>query len=50
MRQAKRARIMILGGGFGGIYAALRLEKALAQDPTLDVTLDAAPAEVRAWR
>ena len=34
-----RTRIVILGGGFGGIYAALRLEKALARDPTLEVTL-----------
>ncbi len=32
-------RIVILGGGFGGIYAALRLERALARDPGLDVTL-----------
>jgi NADH dehydrogenase len=32
-------RIVILGGGFGGIYAALRFEKALARDPSLDVTL-----------
>ena len=28
-------RILILGGGFGGLYAALRLEQALARDPTL---------------
>jgi NADH dehydrogenase len=34
-----RTRIVILGGGFGGIYTALRLEKALARDPTLEVTL-----------
>jgi NADH dehydrogenase len=32
-------RILILGGGFGGIYAALELEKQLARDPDLEVTL-----------
>ena len=32
-------KILILGGGFGGIYAALRLEKLLAQRPELEVTL-----------
>jgi len=32
-------RILILGGGFGGIYAALRLEKLMAQLPELEVTL-----------
>jgi NADH dehydrogenase len=30
---------MILGGGFGGIYTALRLEKALARGAALEVTL-----------
>src|SRR5262245_48371736 len=39
MNQAKRTRIVILGGGFGGIYAALRFEKAVLDDPTPDVTL-----------
>jgi NADH dehydrogenase len=32
-------RIVILGGGFGGLYAALRLEKTLARDPDVEVTL-----------
>jgi NADH:ubiquinone reductase (H+-translocating) len=32
-------RILILGGGFGGIYAALRFEKQLAGRPELEVTL-----------
>src|SRR5229473_334178 len=32
-------KILILGGGFGGIYAALRLEKFLARRPELEVTL-----------
>jgi NADH:quinone reductase (non-electrogenic) len=32
-------RIVILGGGFGGLYAALHLEKTVAADPTVEVTL-----------
>ena len=35
----RRTRIVILGGGFGGVYTALHLEKALARDPSLEVTL-----------
>jgi len=31
--------ILILGGGFGGIYAALELEKVLARHEELEVTL-----------
>ncbi len=36
---AQKHRILILGGGFAGLYAALELEKTLASDPTLEVTL-----------
>jgi NADH dehydrogenase len=32
-------RIVILGGGFAGLYAALEFEKTLAQDPGIEVTL-----------
>jgi NADH:quinone reductase (non-electrogenic) len=32
-------RILILGGGFGGLYTALGLEKALARDSGLEITL-----------
>ncbi len=32
-------RVLILGGGFGGLYAALELEKTLARDPGFEVTL-----------
>jgi NADH dehydrogenase len=39
MSSETRTRIVILGGGFGGIYAALRLEKALARRVPLEVTL-----------
>jgi NADH:ubiquinone reductase (H+-translocating) len=34
-----RQRIIILGGGFGGLYAALRLEKTLARDPNVEILL-----------
>src|SRR5271169_2075077 len=36
---AKAKRVLILGGGFGGIYAALKLEKLLARHDGLEVTL-----------
>jgi NADH:ubiquinone reductase (H+-translocating) len=32
-------RIVILGGGFGGLYSALHLEKTIAADPMVEVTL-----------
>ena len=35
----ERPRVLILGGGFGGMYAALEFEKALARGADLDVTL-----------
>jgi NADH dehydrogenase len=34
-----RKRIVILGGGFGGLYAALRLEKTLARDRDVEILL-----------
>ena len=34
-----KPRILILGGGFGGMYAALEFERALARGADLDVTL-----------
>ena len=34
-----KPRVLILGGGFGGMYAALEFEGALAQGEDLDVTL-----------
>jgi hypothetical protein len=30
MGEAKNTRVVILGGGFGGMYVALELEKTLA--------------------
>ncbi|HWP64354.1 MAG TPA: NAD(P)/FAD-dependent oxidoreductase [Candidatus Limnocylindria bacterium] len=32
-------RILMLGGGFGGVYAALELERRLARDPDIEITL-----------
>jgi len=34
-----KSRVVIVGGGFGGVYAALRLEKQLARHPDIEVTL-----------
>jgi NADH dehydrogenase len=39
MSGERRTRIVILGGGFGGLYTALRLERLLGRDRDLDVTL-----------
>src|SRR5947207_8897296 len=32
-------RILILGGGFAGLYTAMELEKTMARDPGVEVTL-----------
>ncbi len=34
-----RKHVVILGGGFGGVYAAIEFEKTLAHDANVDVTL-----------
>ena len=34
-----RKRIVILGAGFGGLYAALELERTVARDPGVEVLL-----------
>ena len=36
---SKRKRIVILGGGFGGLYAALYLDRTVARDPDVEVLL-----------
>ena len=35
----EKIRIVILGGGFGGLYTALNLDKSLARDAGVEVTL-----------
>ncbi len=32
-------RVLILGGGFAGVYAALQLERIFASDPNVEITL-----------
>src|SRR5436309_10519 len=38
-RKPKRKRIVILGGGFGGVYAAIHLEKLMARERTAEICL-----------
>jgi NADH:ubiquinone reductase (H+-translocating) len=39
MTERPSKRILILGGGFAGLYAAMQLEKTLARDADVEVTL-----------
>lgn len=39
MSARKTTRIVILGGGFGGLYAAIHLDRALARRSDIEVTL-----------
>jgi len=39
MSTSPKTRILVLGGGFGGLYAALTLDKTFAADPNVEVTL-----------
>ncbi|HEV8724490.1 MAG TPA: hypothetical protein VGW77_28050 [Candidatus Binatia bacterium] len=36
---SNKTKILILGGGFGGVYAALRLDKTLTRRADVEVTL-----------
>src|SRR3989454_6690373 len=38
-RKPRRKRIVILGGGFGGVYAAIHLEKLLARQSAVEICL-----------
>src|ERR1700693_6534193 len=38
-RRLRKKRIVILGGGFGGVYAAIHLEKLLARQSTVEICL-----------
>jgi NADH dehydrogenase len=39
MSESSSTRVLILGGGFGGLYTALGLEKTLARDDSVQVTI-----------
>jgi NADH:quinone reductase (non-electrogenic) len=39
MNAAARTRILILGGGFGGLYTALNLQRLCKRDPGISITL-----------
>jgi NADH dehydrogenase len=39
MAEPDKMRVIILGGGFGGLYVALDLEKTLARDPNVNITV-----------
>jgi NADH dehydrogenase FAD-containing subunit len=38
-RRPRKKRIVILGGGFGGVYAAMYLEKLLARRSAVEICL-----------
>src|SRR6266550_50679 len=38
-RRPRQKRIVILGGGFGGVYAAIHLEKLLARERGFEICL-----------
>ncbi len=37
--QSKPTRILILGGGFGGVYTAIELERVFGRDTSVEITL-----------
>lgn len=39
MDERRRKRILILGGGFGGVYTAMALEKLVGRDPQIEIAL-----------
>ena len=39
MASSKKTRILILGGGFAGLHAAMHLDDTLARDPETEITL-----------
>src|SRR5258708_21233860 len=39
VNRSAKTRVLILGGGFGGFYAALHLDKTIAAAPNVEVTL-----------
>jgi NADH dehydrogenase len=39
MSEQEKIRILILGGGFAGLHAAIHLDDTLARDPDIEITL-----------
>jgi NADH:ubiquinone reductase (H+-translocating) len=39
MSADEKTRILILGGGFAGLHAAIHLDATLARDPSVEITL-----------
>jgi NADH dehydrogenase len=39
LNENTKTRVLVLGGGFGGLYAALHLDKTIAADPNVEVTI-----------
>lgn len=39
MAKSRRTRILILGGGFAGVYTAMALEKRIGRDPDVEIGL-----------
>ena len=39
MSEQRKTRVLILGGGFGGMYTAMYLDTALGRDPNVEITL-----------
>ncbi len=39
MAARKKTRIVVLGGGFAGVYAAMGLERRFRKDPSVEITL-----------
>ncbi len=39
MSNSRAKRILILGGGFGGVYTAIELERLLGKDPRIEIAL-----------
>src|SRR6201997_3619556 len=39
MSAQKKIRILLLGGGFAGLHAAMQLDNTLARDPDIEITL-----------
>ena len=39
MHEQEKTRIVILGGGFAGLHAAMHLDDTLARDPNIEITL-----------